>query len=252
MEHSLRILAPMQKKLTSVEAQRVMAVVSEASRKLEGVLAIPFLAESIDRFSVSLGSEAVELLQDYQHLCEEYGKLYEAMESCGIQPNLELVSSRLLSTSSDVAGGGTRSCSQSSSMKLEPLMEPEVSEEGLEERFHDVQFRLRHTCKSLLRLLGRSPTSESVLAAAAVERPAKTSGLLEAMGELQEIMRERLLTTHDEETTRREYVREVMEREKTALADIAHLEAELDEARRAMEGEVKTEGGERVNADKDR
>ena len=250
MEHSLRILTPAQKKLTSVEAQRVMAVVIEASRKLEGALSLPFLAQSLDRFSVSLGSEAVELLQLYRQLCGEYSRLYEEMASYGIHPDLSVITSRLQSSSPDIAGGDPRVYSQSSiksgSTKLEPLVEQDVPEEGLEERFREVQFRLRHTCKGLLRVLGTSPASDNILSAAATERPTKTSSLLEAMSELQEIMREKLLTTHDEETKRREYVREVMEKEKTALADIANLETELEEARRAMEGEVKGRGRRRL------
>ena len=223
-----------------------MAVVIEASRKLEGALSLPFLAQCLDRFSVSLGSEAVELLQLYRQLCGEYSRLYEEMVSYGIHPDLSVITSRLQSSSSDVAGGESRVYSQSSiksgSAKLEPLAEQDVPEEGLEERFRELQFRLRHTCKSLLRVLGATPASDTILTAAATERPAKTSSLLEGMSELQEIMREKLLTTHDEETKRREYVREVMEKEKTALADIANLETELEEARRAMEGEVKEEG----------
>ena len=48
-EDPLRILDPAQKKLGTIEAQRVMAVMEEAMKRLERILTLPFLAESLQR-----------------------------------------------------------------------------------------------------------------------------------------------------------------------------------------------------------
>ena len=45
-EDPLRILAPAQKKLTTIESQRVLSVVDETMKRLEGVLLLPALIES--------------------------------------------------------------------------------------------------------------------------------------------------------------------------------------------------------------
>ena len=82
LENALKILHPAQKKLSSVEAQRVMAVVDEALSKLERALSLTYLSESMDRFSVSLGSEVVSLVSDYTKLVSDYMRWYEEQADC--------------------------------------------------------------------------------------------------------------------------------------------------------------------------
>lgn len=82
LENALKILHPAQKKLSSVEAQRVMAVVDEALSKLERAVSLNYLSESMDRFSVSLGSEVVSLMSDYTRLASEYMRWYEELNDC--------------------------------------------------------------------------------------------------------------------------------------------------------------------------
>ena len=88
-EDPLRILAPAQKKLTTIESQRVLSVVDETTKRLEGVLLLPALIESMERFSVSLGSELVSLLEEYRRLVGEYNRLEASLESQGIEPKVE-------------------------------------------------------------------------------------------------------------------------------------------------------------------
>lgn len=211
-----------------------MAVVDEALSKLEKALSLPYLSQSMDRFSVSLGAEVVSLVSEYTKLCEEYIRLYDALEASGVQPELFRV---------DSAIGSQRALSQSSmrsgSVRLEPL---ERREDPIEAQFSTVQGQLRHTCKSLLRSLASSPSTESVLREAEVERRPKVRQLMEAMKGLRAIMCEKLLTTKAEDVKRTEHLRSVVDQQKTAEAKIAQLEAELDEAQRQKTEEVCIEG----------
>ena len=232
VEDALKILTPAQKKLSSVEAQRVMAVTDEALSKLEKALSLSYLSQSMDRYSVSLGADVVSLMTEYTQLCEEYLRLYEVLEASGVQPELFRV---------DSAIGSQRALSQSSmrsgSVRLEPL---ERREDPTEAQFCVVQGQLRHTCKSLLRSLTGSPSAEVVLREAEAERRPRVRQLVEAMKDLRAIMHEKLLTTKAEDVKRRDHLRSVVEQQKIAEAKIAQLEAELAEAQRQKNEEVCT------------
>jgi hypothetical protein len=207
-EDPLRILAPAQKKLTTIESQRVMSVVDETMKRLEGVLLLPALLESLDRFSVSLGSELVTLLEDYRRLVEEYKRLEASLEAQGIQPKIEGSmstvegsSARLLeaahSSGHNVRLGGIYIGQQSpmgstSSLqhsevnltttrphRLEPIASSQLilDEEATEEKFHELRVRVRHVVRCILRALAKNPSTASILQTLATER-SKTSSRL--------------------------------------------------------------------------
>ena len=207
-EDPLRILAPAQKKLTTIESQRVMSVVDETMKRLEGVLLLPALLESLDRFSVSLGSELVTLLEDYRRLVEEYKRLETSLEAQGIEPKIEGSmstvegsSARLLeathSSGHNIArlggigelspmGGSTSSLQHSETNvtttrphRLEPIASSQLilDEEATEEKFHELRVRVRHVVRCILRALAKNPSTASVLQTLAAER-SKTSSKL--------------------------------------------------------------------------
>lgn len=239
LENALRILHPAQKKLSSVEAQRVMAVVDEALSKLERALSLTYLSQSMDRFSVALGAEVVCLMKDYTKLCEEYIKWYEVLEtSSSTQAEVlsqvdSAVSSQHVFNSQQVA---SQSSMRSGSVRLESLDRGE--DEGVGSRFYTVQTQLRHTCKSLLRFLAGSPSAEGVLREAEAERRSAVKQLMDSMHELRGIMHEKLLTSKMEDVKRREHLTVVTEQQKMADSKITQLEAELMETQRQKHEEV--------------
>jgi hypothetical protein len=207
-EDPLRILAPAQKKLTTIESQRVMSVVDETMKRLEGVLLLPALLESLDRFSVSLGSELVTLLEDYRRLVEEYKRLEASLEAQGIEPKIEGSmstvegsSARLLEATHSSRhyvrlGGihiGERSPMGSTSSlqhseanltttrphRLEPIASSQLilDEEATEEKFHELRVRVRHVVRCILRALAKNPSTTSILQTLEAER-SKTSNWL--------------------------------------------------------------------------
>lgn len=66
---------PARKKLTSVEAQRVMAVLDEGIRRIELITVLPFVTRSLSRFAILLGSELTAMLEDHANLEDEYERL---------------------------------------------------------------------------------------------------------------------------------------------------------------------------------
>ena len=209
-EDPLRILAPAQKKLTTIESQRVMSVVDETMKRLEGVLLFPALLESLDRFSVSLGSELVTLLEDYCRLVEEYKRLEAGLEAQGIEPKVEGSmstvegsSARLLEATHSSGhvvkfglGIGEQSPMGSANSlhgdanltttkphRLEPIAGSQLilDEEATEEKFQELRIRLRHVVRCILRALAKSPSTASILQTLAAERSKTSSRLVKTV-----------------------------------------------------------------------
>lgn len=235
IEDPLRILAPAQKKLSTVESQRILAVMDEATKRLECALVLPFLADSLHRFSVSLGSELVAMIEEYHKLVGEYNQLFELLESqgtkVGASSDMNLRTSSGSSIRSD--GGAGRA------IRLEPLLERTAEDrENVEEHFHQIRHQLKHCVKSILRALNKDPATTSILQAAAKERSRSSSQLLESMGSLCGVVNETLLTTRVEEVKREEHLQKVAERQQSAEEQIRRLEHELEEALQQKNEEV--------------
>ena len=233
-EDPLRILAPAQKKLSSVESQRVLAVIDETAKRVESALALPFLVDSLQRFSVSLGSELVAMMEDYHKLVSEYNKLYELLEAQGttLDTSSEL-DVRTSSAGSVVGDGGAERAG-----RLNPLPETAAKEGESQERFYQIRHQLKHCIKSILRALSRDPATTSILQAAARERSRTSSQLLESIGGLCGVVNETLLTTKVEEVRREEHLRQVAERQQSAEEQIRRLEEELAIAQQLKDEEV--------------
>ena len=219
-EDPLRILLPAQKKLSTIESQRILSVVDEAMRKLETALLIPSMSTSLDRFSIPLGSELVRLLQDYRKMATEYKEVSEMLQSLGITPKTAPSGHR--SSSSTSVSSGRR--------PLAPI------DEGVEERFYGLRQRIQHNVKSVLRVISSNP---ALLQAIAKEKAMPYTKLMENVRGLRAVTNEMLLTTKLEEVKRKEHLQLVAERRLSAEDHIKKLEAELAEAEKQKEQEVR-------------
>jgi len=172
-EDPLRILAPGQKKLSTIESQRVLAAMEEAIKRLSNATLIPLLASSLDRYSVSLGAELVAMLKEYSHLAGEYNRLYLDLKQKGSAPNLDDSNESADAYGSGIEVGATSGGSVASvgsftrPVRLEPLEREEGEEEPqvMENKFQQVRFRLKHVVKCILRALHRNPSASSLLPA---------------------------------------------------------------------------------------
>ena len=75
-----RALEPSRKKLTTVEAQRVMAVFEDTIRRVEIVTLLPYLMANLDRYRVSLGGELVELVQHHAVIIASYDDIRQELD----------------------------------------------------------------------------------------------------------------------------------------------------------------------------
>ena len=161
----LRILAPGQKKLSTIESQRVLAVMEEAIRRMRNAVLIPVFASALERYSVSLGAELVDLLSDYSHLSVEYNRLYTELEQQGGVPYLDrsdVLSTECGQEAHSPGGPSTTSLTNlGHPARLEPLQQ-EQGVEATEARFQQVRLRLKHCVKCILRALHRNASTSSL------------------------------------------------------------------------------------------
>lgn len=236
-EDPLRKLAPARKKLATVEAQRILGSTDEAVRRMESALVLPFLSASLERFSVSLGAELVAMIEDHRQLSNEYSRLHEALEAEGT--TLRDEDSEMADSCSSLGREGSSARLRTERLKkpgqLEPLLRPEMS---AEEQYSLVRHQMKHCTRNILREMARNPSTPSVLQAAAREKSHGAAKLLESVGALREVVRERLLTTRAEETQREGLLVEVAKRRREAEERIENLEAELAKAQQRKSDEV--------------
>ena len=76
----LRALEPARKKLTSIESQRVMAVISEAIRRIELTGMFPAIIEQLPRYNVMLGPDLVTMFEEHDVLMKSFKELKEEAE----------------------------------------------------------------------------------------------------------------------------------------------------------------------------
>ena len=222
----LRILVPAQKKLSTIESQRVLAVVDRTVRRLEAALAIPSLADNLERLSIPLGSELVELLQDYRDTKAEFETVSKTLKTLGLSP-MPVLRVRSRSSCSSVASG--------SNVGHGRVLVPQDREQSVEEQFYTLQQCIRHNVKSTLRAVA---TNKSVLQGVHHEKIAAHSQLMENMQGLHSISNEMLLTTRMEELKRNEHLDLVARRRLTEEENIRRLEEEVAAAQKQKDEEV--------------
>ena len=203
----LRILVPAQKKLNTIESQRVFSIVRETYRRLEAALLIPSLNNSMEILSVTLGSDLVSLLKKYKDITAKFVIATES--SSTIDRCHSSCSSDADSSASNTVDG--------------PFVLNRTG--SREEEFHKLQQQIRHTVKSILRAITGNP---SIFKTVHKEKVVSHSHLMEGLQGLLSVSNEVLLTTKIEEIKREEHMVFVAKRKLSTEKNIRQLEVELE------------------------
>ena len=221
----LRILVPAQKKLSTIESQRVLSVVDETAQHLEAALAIPSLADSLERLSVPLGSELVKLLQEYRDIATELEGVTEKLNSLG----------RSSTPTNSVSGHTSHSVCSSIASGSAGHRRVQSPSGCVEDQFYNLQLCIRHNVKSVLRAVSANP---SLLQAVHHKKSMTHTQLMEDLRGLRSVSNEMLLTTRMEEIKRKEHLQLVTRQRLSAEESIKRLEIELVTAQKQKDEEV--------------
>ena len=256
----LRVLDPARKKLSSVEAQRVVATLDDTIRRVEIVTLLPYITENLSRFSVLLGTDLVKMLENHDCLQSAYQKAVAKFEldvrkSRSSSPSQsesvagssrrssEVSAERLEQTNTELAGSRTSSvgrqslASQNSGRVISAGSHQE--DELLDPRLVDtLQMQLAHSVRNVLRLFSHNPSAVNAIKNEKNERSFEANKMIDELAALRGILFERLLTTPSEEKERKQYLKQVVTRERKSSELASKLQAELENAVNDKENEV--------------
>lgn len=258
----LKVLDPVRKKLTSVEAQRVIAVVDDSIKRLELVSLLPYIIENLNRFSVILGSDLVQVLEEHDRVQASYQKAVskfslEQRRTQSASPTVSNVSSRRSSEASQAvsenqdgvvkepvvlqesrasSASRKRSLSQKPG-RLSPLQASDDQAVDLKV-VYGLSTHMKHSVKNILRLFASNPAAMNALKDLRNERSAEVNGMIDELVTLRAILFEKLLTTPSEEKERRQYLKQIVAREMKSSETGRKLQEELKRAIDDKENEV--------------
>ncbi len=241
-----RALEPARKKLSTVEAQRVMAVLLESIRRTDLVSILPYLLENLDRFTVLLGSDLVQMLKDHQVMIQSFEELRSTAERLLEKERKQAIladeeeemgeeeedrkSERTHSSGSKRSGKGSRPASADS---ITSQADSAMRNLAL------VAKQMQYSTKKVLRAFSLSPAAlTTILKDQSQQKTPQTKEMICEMNELKDIIMGMLLTTPVEEMERNHYLRAISERERYNAGVIDKLESELQAALNDKDNEV--------------
>eukprot|EP00916_Digyalum_oweni_P002511 GHVL01004613.1.p1 GENE.GHVL01004613.1~~GHVL01004613.1.p1 ORF type:complete len:481 (-),score=59.73 GHVL01004613.1:229-1671(-) len=237
-----RALEPARKKLTTVEAQRVMSVFDETIRRLEIVTLLQFIMQNIDRFGVSLGGELVELLKHHSVIISSYDDIRQELD-------IQLDRRAAMQKSPDAIDDAEKEMGGTDEVDEEPRQSSAYSARSahstnsqLEATMRNLSLvaqQLSHSTRNVLRAFSLNPAIMTVIQAEMSQRGSECKALLQFLHELKEILMHKLLTTPEEERERIAYLKEISKRERQSAVIIEKLEADLKEKNDDKEEEIR-------------
>ncbi len=218
-----RALEPTRKKLSTIEAQRVITALQDSIKKTELLTALPYLLENVERYRIVLGTDLCNLLESHKVIIQSFEELKLSAEKILERESKEQAEEH----SSDNADRPTSAESAEN--------QADVALRSLTMVARQMQF----SCKNIIRAFAVNPTAiNAVIPDAAAERAEHSEYLISEMNQLKEIVMGKLLTTPYEEKQRTHYLKQVSEQERISAGIITKLDAEVRVALEEKEEEV--------------
>jgi len=215
-----KILDTSKKKLSSLDTQRIVAVIDDAIKRSEIVTLLPYILENIERYSVVLGSSIVEVLKEYDFLQNEYTKA--------------LAKVRRTRPSSSRSSSRSKQSIDASEIKDDDIERMCIAEENVK----SISSRLIINIKTLLRLFRSNPTALNSIRSERSERSFEANNLIDYTYFIREQLFARLVTSPYEERDKQKTLIQILTREKKARAHISKLEEELNIATAEKDEEI--------------
>ncbi|KAM4707473.1 dynein regulatory complex protein 10 [Discoglossus pictus] len=203
MVDSMKMLEPGRKKLTSVETQRVIAVLDETIKKLELVSLFPYAADNLERFSVIFGSELLGALREHQRL----------------QDSLLRQLTRLNREKTEEVNADEYS----------PLEEQDLAE-AFDVNLAKMRQGIQSSVRNTLRLFLANPPASKTLRSEGHMQASRYHNLIQILSELRGLLFEMLLTSPLEQNERKRFIEDIILRDHKNRETLSSLEAQLNAA----------------------
>ena len=246
-----RALEPARKKLSTLEAQRIMAVLVETIKRTELVTALPdYILTNLDRFRVMLGSDLVHLLEDHRVMIQSFEELKaeaerllqkeQAQSPVSDDDNDDIEEEEAdVETDLDQSRNTLDDTVGTESPRPESVSNISIQADAAMRNLGLVATQIQQSCKNILRGFSINQSALTSILQDYEDRSDPAQDMISEMNELKDILLGMLLTTPVEEAERNLYLREVSERERYNAGIIAKLEAELSAANEDKDTEVR-------------
>lgn len=229
-----RILEPKRKTLQSLEAERIMTVFRDMVRRMEITTALPYILNSLPRFSVVFGQDLTSRLSSHLQLQRAYE---EALAELGriSRQNVELQTGTQTNTQTEAGSSNVKFNKPSiiitsvNGNQLGIVLEKEV--EFLEKK-------IKCSLREIFRFFKKNPKAIEMVTESKPVRNREYTALLKKLTSVESIMKERLLTSPFEEQDMKLQLMEIIDREKKTTVLREKLETNYQVAVEAKESEV--------------
>jgi len=220
----LRALEPARKKLSSIEAQRVMCCLEEAKKRCEIVSALPYIMNNIDKLSRNLGAELSTVLADHKKIYEQFLDLDQRHTeiSLKIADNQEVagqeveegVATPVKQPSPPTSRPQSRGISSRGSVRPRIQSAPRGSlSDQLEEitvQINMCELQIQISTKNMMRVMSLNPGEVTVLLNEVGNSKSREGQYFTGqLNDLREILMEKLLMTPVEEKEKMHYLSQV-------------------------------------------
>lgn len=234
-----RALEPARKKLSTLESERIMAVLIETIKRTQLVAALPFIMDNLDRFNVLLGTDLLKMLEDHKVIIQSFEELKSEADrmrqkELDAQTGREAINEENPDEQGEVEQCGNMESRPSTGMSMTSQAENAMRNLLLVAR------QMQHSCKNILRAFSRNPSTMTAVLKEWHQQSEGAQELIEQMEEMKNILMNMLLTTPVEEEERNQFLKEISERERYNSGVITKLEGELQAALDDKENEVGT------------
>lgn len=162
-------LDPARKKLTSVEAQRVLATIDDAIFRTELVTTFPHVIKQLDRLKAVLGEALTEAFIQHKVLQDQYEVFFQEVESDSDEEEISAQQAEVLTGASAAA-----------------VLHGAVKRKDVEDKMQD-------SCRTLLRMFSANQAAQKAVLAEDADRPEQSLKILEQLKEFRNIVLERFL-----------------------------------------------------------
>ena len=229
----MKSLDPGRRKLSSVESERIVSTIDHCMRKVEIVTLLPFVVENLDRFSVLLGVEIVNLVQEYDIIEKKYSK---ALRKHRQMTRLQSSNQREMEAErSEGLEDDSRPSSQVSQGSERPAgAEVEVVSMVLEY----VKDSMKSNLRSIARMFGKNPSALKTINIERKERASEANNFIDGLHALKELVFFRLVTSPGEDLEKIKQFVDLTLKDKKARKTTDKLSANLQAAVTEKDNEV--------------
>lgn len=224
----IRALEPARKKLSTIEAQRVMAVADDTKRKCEIISVLPSVLNNLDKYSGLIGADILAQLSDHKTVYDKFVSLElrhtditlqisqsESAPQDDIPEEMEATSKQLPTppasrpTSRDLSSRGSIRYRHSSAIGLTGNdLESQLDEATTQMKSTEIQLQI--SMRNLMRVFSLNPGVVNLLIVEVGNSKSKEGTyMVSQLNELKDILMEKLLMSPLEENEKMRYLSQV-------------------------------------------